>query len=173
MFKCFTQLSSNMEKNIRIPSCLSEKGPFRYLLPLSLSNSQTTIPVYIKNIMLPNHIPLLSGFKKIHMLLLTFSLTGTIIATPDSVYGIVKSTYIVLLYLIVMSPIAMSYLCIDINWLYLIVKWKVESTYYVIWTTSDSIMHSNLYLIKGKQLGPVYIFFGKERNKPFRIMSFQ
>jgi hypothetical protein len=30
-------------------------------------------------------------------------------------------------------------------------------------------MHSNLYLIKGKQLGPVYIFCGKERNKPVYI----
>lgn len=69
--------------------------------------------------MLLNHIPWLSGFKKIHIFEFTFSLTGTIIPTPDSVYGIVKSTYNDLLYMIVMSATAMSYLCNSNSQLYL------------------------------------------------------
>ena len=150
LFEWFTQLSSNMEKNIRIPSCLREKGPWRYPLPFRRSNSQTTSAVYIKNMMLPNHIPLLSGFEKIHILF-TFSLTGTIIATPDSVYGTVKSTYSVLLYLIVISPIAMSYLCmasVSYIWFWF-VNLKGNSTYYVICTTTDLTMHAHLFN-KGK-----------------------
>ena len=106
-----------MKKDIKISSCLSEKGPSRCVLPFRCSNIQTTIVVYIMNMMLPNHIPLLSGFEKIQMFFFTVSLTGTIIPTPDSVYGIVKSTYGVLLYMIVMSPIAMSYLCNSISWI--------------------------------------------------------
>jgi hypothetical protein len=43
--------------------------------------------------MVPNHMPGVSGFKNIHAFLLMLSLTGTIIAIPDSVYGRVKSTY--------------------------------------------------------------------------------
>uniref|UniRef100_A0A0A9GIZ6 Uncharacterized protein n=1 Tax=Arundo donax TaxID=35708 RepID=A0A0A9GIZ6_ARUDO len=61
--------------------------------------------------MVPNHKPGVSGFKKIHVFLFMLSLTGTTIAIPDSVYGRVKSTYKLLLYLIVMSPTAISYLC--------------------------------------------------------------
>jgi hypothetical protein len=70
--------------------------------------------------MLPNHIPVLNGFKKIHILLIMSSLTGTIIPTPDSVYGTVKSTYNVLLYLTVISATAMSifYNCICISQIY-------------------------------------------------------
>ena len=59
----------------------------------------------------PNHISGANGFKKIHAFLFMLSLTGTTIAIPDSVYGRVKSTYKLLLYLIVMSPTAMSYFC--------------------------------------------------------------
>ena len=59
----------------------------------------------------PNHMPGVRGFKKIHAFLSTLSLTGTTIAIPDSVYGRVKSTCKLLLYLIVMSPTAMSYSC--------------------------------------------------------------
>jgi len=61
--------------------------------------------------MVPNHMPGVNGFKKIQAFLFTLSLTGTTIAIPDSVYGRVKSTYRLLLYLIVMSPTAMSYFC--------------------------------------------------------------
>lgn len=115
----FTQLSSEMEKNIVIPSCLSEKGPCTCSLPSRYSRSQTTTPVYIKNMMLPNHIPALNGFKKIHIFLIMFSLTGTIIPTPDSVYGTVKSTYNDLLYVIVVSATAMSYFCNGSSQLYI------------------------------------------------------
>jgi hypothetical protein len=65
--------------------------------------------------MLPNHIPVLNGFKKIHIFLIMSWLTGTSIPTPDSVYGMVKSTYNVLLYLTVISLTAMSIFCNGIN----------------------------------------------------------
>lgn len=50
---------------------------------------------------------LLKGVKKIHMFLFS-ALTGTIIDTPDSVYGSVKSTYFDLLAMIVVSPTTAS-----------------------------------------------------------------
>ncbi|GJN33934.1 hypothetical protein PR202_gb22565 [Eleusine coracana subsp. coracana] len=59
--------------------------------------------------MLLNHRSLDSGRKKTNVSLLLLFLYGTTIATPDSVYGRVKSTYEVLLELIDMSPIAISY----------------------------------------------------------------
>lgn len=59
--------------------------------------------------MVANHMPGVSGFKRIQAFLFMLSLTGTTIAIPDSVYGRVKSTYRLLSYLIVMSPTAMSY----------------------------------------------------------------
>ena len=107
--KC-TQLPSNMEKKIIIPSCLGIVPRIFSLLPRN-SNINTTTPVQIKNTALPNHMPGASGFKKIHVFLFMLSLTGTIIAIPDSVYGRVKSTQKVRLYLIVISPIAISYIC--------------------------------------------------------------
>uniref|UniRef100_A0A0A9APJ6 Uncharacterized protein n=1 Tax=Arundo donax TaxID=35708 RepID=A0A0A9APJ6_ARUDO len=45
---------------------------------------------------------------KIHMVALSSVLAKTSIETPDSVYGIVKSTYLVRLAMIVMSPTAAS-----------------------------------------------------------------
>ena len=55
------------------------------------------------------------GFKKTHAFLLLVSLTGTIIETPDSVYGNVKSTYKDLLAVIVVSPTTASNFCITNN----------------------------------------------------------
>lgn len=57
------------------------------------------------------------GFKNTHAFLLLSSLIGTIIDTPDSVYGKVKSTYKDRFALIVMSPTAASNFCqiTDIN----------------------------------------------------------
>lgn len=65
----------------------------------------------MKKARLPSHRSMVNGFKKIHALLCMFSLTGTIIDTPDSVYGNVKSAYNDLLNVIVTSPTTASYFC--------------------------------------------------------------
>jgi hypothetical protein len=51
------------------------------------------------------------GIKKMVLLLLTLSLTGTTRPTPDGVYGNEKSTYIDLFDDIVVSATTASYFC--------------------------------------------------------------
>jgi hypothetical protein len=55
----------------------------------------------------------LSGFKKIQILFLSLSSVKTIMETPDSEYGKVKSTYSERLATIVVSPTTASYFCIS------------------------------------------------------------
>jgi hypothetical protein len=52
-----------------------------------------------------------SGCRKIHMLVLVSAFTGTTIDHPDSVNGMVKSTSAILLAVIVTSPTTMSAFC--------------------------------------------------------------
>jgi hypothetical protein len=58
-----------------------------------------------------SHRSQVNGFKKTHAFLLLVSLIGTTITKPDSVYGIVKSTYKDLFALIVISPTTASKFC--------------------------------------------------------------
>ena len=55
-----------------------------------------------------SHMSHVQGLKKANTCLLLRLMTGTAIATPDSEYGIVKSTYTDLSGLIVVSPTAAS-----------------------------------------------------------------
>jgi transcription elongation factor len=52
-----------------------------------------------------------NGFKKAHAFFFPLSFIETTIVTPDSVYGIVKSTYSDLFAMIVTSPTIASYFC--------------------------------------------------------------
>ena len=51
------------------------------------------------------------GFKNTHALFLSLSLIGTTIVTPDSVYGVVKSTKLDLFAVILISPATASKFC--------------------------------------------------------------
>lgn len=70
------------------------------------------------------HMFLENGLKKAQVLDFNF-LTGATTTSPDSIYGCVKSTILVLLVMIAMSPIAASYTYkraktreLRINWTY-------------------------------------------------------
>ena len=75
------------------------------------SRAQTTKPIKTKKAAIVTQRSQVKGFKKAHAFLFLLSLTGTIICTPDSVYGKVKSTYNDLLALIVISPTTASKFC--------------------------------------------------------------
>ena len=72
------------------------------------SISHTTKPVNIKKTGVVIQRSVERGFKNIHMLLLLPSLRATI-AVPKSVNGSVKSTYLLLFDVIVISPTTPSY----------------------------------------------------------------
>ena len=71
----------------------------------------TTRPVKKINIVVAIQRSFVSGSKKIHMDSLSLFLASTSIDTPDSVYGIVKSTSVARLAIIVTSPTAASNSC--------------------------------------------------------------
>jgi hypothetical protein len=71
----------------------------------------TTRPVKKINTIVAIQSSFVRGSKKIHMVALSSFLAKTSIATPDSVYGIVKSTYLDRLAIIVTSPTAASNFC--------------------------------------------------------------
>jgi len=55
------------------------------------------------------------GLRNTHVFLFSLSLTGTIIDTPDSVYGNVKSAYKDLYAVMVTSPTTASKVCFIFN----------------------------------------------------------
>ncbi|BAS96564.1 Os06g0190850 [Oryza sativa Japonica Group] len=75
---------------------------------IGLSITHTTRPVKKIKIIVAIHRSFASGCRKIHVVGSSSLLDRTSIETPDSVYGIVKSTYLVRLAIIVTSPTAAS-----------------------------------------------------------------
>lgn len=75
------------------------------------SIAHTTIPVKKKKARLVIQRVLVSGCRKIHMLLLESFFTSTIIDSPVSVKGNVNATLFILLIEIVVSPTMASALC--------------------------------------------------------------
>jgi hypothetical protein len=75
------------------------------------SIAHTTKPVKQKKAKLASHRLVVSGRRKIHMLVLVSVRTATTIDHPESVNGMLKSTLLILLAVIVTSPTTMSALC--------------------------------------------------------------
>lgn len=90
------------------------------------SRIQTTTPTKRKKAPVTPHISQLNGLRKAQAVDFTF-LTGVTTTSPDSMYGWVKSTILVLLVTMVMSPTAASYF-----W-----KWS-KSLYYHNIASNDS-----------------------------------
>lgn len=88
------------------------------------SKIQTIAPTSRRKAPVTIHMFLENGLKKAQVLDFNF-LTGATTTSPDSIYGCVKSTILVLLVMIAMSPIAASYTYkraktreLRINWTY-------------------------------------------------------
>ena len=75
------------------------------------SRTQTTKPMKTKKQALVTQRSHVKGFMKTHAFLFLLFTRGTIIDTPDSVYGNVKSTYCDLFHLMVTSPATTSNFC--------------------------------------------------------------
>lgn len=79
------------KENQRMVPASYEGGPRKSSFILC-SRTQTTNPMKTKKQALVTQRSHVKGFKKIHAFFLLLSVIGTIIDTPDSVYGNVKST---------------------------------------------------------------------------------
>lgn len=78
------------------------------------SMAQTTKPVKQKKARLASQRLVVSGCRKIHMLVLVSGRTATTIDHPESENGMLKSTFAIRLAVIVTSPTMMSAPCIHI-----------------------------------------------------------
>lgn len=90
-------------------------GPLKSSL-VRRSKIQTTAPTIRKKTPVTHHIMGVKGLRKAQALELSFP-TGATTTSPDSMYGCVKSTILVRLVVIVMSPTtaSKSYMYIHIN----------------------------------------------------------
>ena len=75
------------------------------------SNTHMTDPVNMKNAPIVHHMPGVKGSMNAQELFASSALTGTTITIPDSAYGCVKSTYLLRLDKIVISPTTPSNFC--------------------------------------------------------------
>lgn len=91
--------------HIMVTNCLLA-GPLKSSLKRR-SKIHTTAPTTKKNIPVTNHIIGVNGLRKAQALDFIF-LIGATTTSPDSIYGCVKSTILVLFVVMVMSPTTAS-----------------------------------------------------------------
>jgi hypothetical protein len=114
--------SEKGERSLRCAKTMVEKE-YHKLVPISCeggprnssfircSRTHITKPMKTKKHPLVIQRSQVKGFKNTHAFFLSLSLIGTIIDTPDSVYGNVKSTKLDLFAMIVVSPTTASKFC--------------------------------------------------------------
>jgi hypothetical protein len=114
--------SEKGERSLRCAKTMVEKE-YHKLVPISCeggprnssfircSRTHITKPMKTKKHPLVIQRTQVKGFKNTHAFFLSLSLIGTIIDTPDSVYGNVKSTKLDLFAMIVVSPATASKFC--------------------------------------------------------------
>ena len=105
-YSLWAKTSVEKENHNIIPTCLLG-GP-RNSSFTRCSRTQTTAPMNTKNAPVVNQRSAVRGFMKIHAFFLSSYLIGTIITTPDSVNGNVKSTYLERFATMVTSPTTAS-----------------------------------------------------------------
>lgn len=105
---CAKTIVEKENQNI-MPTCC-EGGPLKSSFTRCSSN-QITKPMKTKEQKLVNQSSQVNGFKNTHALSLLLSLIGTIIVTPESVNGNVKSMNCDLFDTIVVSPTTTSNFC--------------------------------------------------------------